>query len=502
MARNLSRNTQLFISTLAPGSISVGNCIGDQTGANLGDNNTWKINVLDGYSFSQDTNNQEIGISEAASECIGIGGLSRGTLTFNTSLNPVDVSFSTYVRPYDTSGTLGGDGPACVELPLWAAALGTKTSLNASPGAASSATFNTATGTTDTLTFTTEQSDVNELMTVYLYFKLENTTYVVSNFSVNSAEVDFSIDGIAMINWSGSGTTVLEDPAAHAAIEGLGAGVDYVDVPTTTSTSFLRNKLSTLELVDSTALSTPIIDNTDGTGAAYVEATGVVRLHATSGDMASLTAAQIADLNAGGRLHNVTLNEWAQVVSVTQGNDEVLIHPADRALVAGWDLLVGTPDVLDLYGASQYSAVSYCIPITGGTLSLENNMSYLTPEELAIVNQPLAGFTGNRSISGSFTAYLNTGAMGTGGLLQDLLAKANEVSNDFALTLHMGGGTADAPRVDFTIPHAQISIPTTNVEDVISTEISFNAKSWNAVLDEQTFEGANEMTITYVTQQA
>jgi len=124
-------------------------------------------------------------------------------------------------------------------------------------------------------------------------------------------------------------------------------------------------------------------------------------------------------------------------------------------------------------------------------------MSYLTPEELAIVNLPLAGFAGSRVISGSFTAYLNTGAAGTGGLLQELLAKIEEVSNDFELIFHMGGGATATPRVDFTIAHAQISIPTTSVEDIISTEITFTGKPWDVGNDVASFEDTNELVVEY-----
>ncbi|GAF93172.1 unnamed protein product, partial [marine sediment metagenome] len=135
-------------------------------------------------------------------------------------------------------------------------------------------------------------------------------------------------------------------------------------------------------------------------------------------------------------------------------------------------------------------------PITGATLSLENNMTYLTPEELAIVNLPLSGFAGNRVTSGSFTAYLNTGAMGTGGLLQDMLAKIeSSVSNNFHILFKMGG--AGTPRVEFDIPHANLSVPTTNVEDLITTEISFSAKPWDSTAAAASFEDTNELTITY-----
>ena len=121
MARNLSRNTRLFISTLGPSTttpFSQANC----TAAN-----TWEVKVLDGYTFSQDVATQEIGVSESASECAGFG-LARGTLGFNTALNPVSVTMSTYVRPYDDAGAAN-----CVELPLWCGALGDAAALAASP---------------------------------------------------------------------------------------------------------------------------------------------------------------------------------------------------------------------------------------------------------------------------------------------------------------------------------------------------------------------------------
>lgn len=483
MARNLSRNTELYVSTLAPADIA-GSAVGTPTVANT--NNTWKVNVLDGYSFSQDTSTQEVGVSEAASECTGVAGLARATLTFNTALNPVDVSFGVYVRPTNVGGAM----PTCTELPLWAAALGNTAAYDASPAAAGAgATYAQAIGATDSLTFTTEQSDQNELMLLYLYFVLDSTTYVVGEFTVGTIEADFSIDGIAMLNISGSGTTIQENPSdVHSqfgtATPALTAGTNYVDVPATTSASFLRNKLGTLELIDNQ-------------GSATGDDSDTVSGTPTGGVVTVTTGGLTVDAYIGGRIRNTTStpNEWAQVID----NDAttVTVASADAALVATWS----NTDNVELYTATTHSETIYCIPITGGSLTLENNMSYLTPEELAIVNQPLAGFTGSRSISGSVTAYLNTGAMGSGGLLQDLLEKVTEVNNDFYVKFHMGNDTGSVPRVDFDIPHAQIGIPTTNVEDIISTEITFNAKSWDATAGAQSFEGANEMTVAYVLDQ-
>ena len=210
--------------------------------------------------------------------------------------------------------------------------------------------------------------------------------------------------------------------------------------------------------------------------------------------MSSCAGISDADI-VGGRIHNTTKNQWATILTSDTANDNVTISAADRSLVDAWDTLT-TEDDMDIYGFAQFAETEYSFPITGASLSLENNFTYLTPEELAIVNLPLAGFAGNRVTSGSFTAYLNTGAQGTGGLLQDMLAKIEEsVSNNFHIKFLMGG--SGTPRVEFDIPHANLSVPTTNVEDLITTEISFNAKPWNTSEGSASFEDTNEMTITY-----
>lgn len=472
MARSLSRSTKLFATTLTKANATVGN----MTTAN-----TYEIKVLDGYSFSQDASNIEVGVNEAGKDPV------RGTLSFNTALNPVDVSFSTYVRPFDT-----GSAGSCVEKVLWGSAMGTATGWTNALAAGSPATFTT---TATDITFGLETSNANELMPLTLFFVLENTTYTIEQFNVGSAEVDFSIDGIATINWSGQGSRVSEDTASHLIFKADGtavSGVNYTAVPATTTSTFLRNKLSTLELVDNevdtantiTGITiTTITPNADGTTTLTLDAFTLA---------GTFTAANYV----GGRIRNTALNpdEWATVISINDGSNTVTVKEDLSADGLNWV----TTNAVTVYAATQSSAVIYSIPITGATLTLENNFTYLTPEELAIVNLPLGGFAGNRVTSGSFTAYLNTGAQGSGGLLQDMLAKIEQsVSNNYQLVFHMGGSSTDTPRVDFTIAHAQISVPTTSVEDIISTEISFTAKPWNAVANVGSFEATNELIIAY-----
>lgn len=480
MARSLARNTRLFATTL------------DDDLSTASPSNTFEIKVLDGYSFSQDTESQEVGISEAGVDPV------RGTLTFNTALNPADVSFSTYVRPYHNNID-AADEVECVEKVLWASALAAA-GYDLTAGAAKAIEAQDD----DYIKFGTNDSNVNELMKLTLYFVFQNTTYKILDYNVSSAEVDFSIDSIATINWTGFGSRVLEDKSAHTTIAGwssdieldTASGADYKGIPATTSDTFLRNKLSVMTLNDNQFLASA----SSSVSASMSGAVGnTITMTATDADLTSANY-------TGGRVYNEDRSppEWRTIVSVSDTQTFVVDNSSinnNTAQAAGWV----NSDVLTLYkplehagdGTTDSTGIEYSIPITGGTLTLENNFTYLTPEELAIVNIPLPGFAGNRATSGSVTAYLNTGAEGSGGLLGDLLNKIGEVSNDFHLSLYMGNASTAYPHVKFDIPHAQIGIPSTNVEDVISTEITFAGQPWNDTLDEPSFEDTNEITIAY-----
>jgi hypothetical protein len=255
-----------------------------------------------------------------------------------------------------------------------------------------------------------DQSDVHELLKLNIFFALENTTYRLNDAQVNTAEIDFSIDGIAQITWSGNATTIDqvsatsgEDPSKYllcnateqAATAGSSATyaetINYVDTTGPSDADYLRNKLSTITLT-----------------------------HAK---------------NSSG--------------------------------------------VLEV-GGSASPATTYLINITGGSITIENNITYVTPETLGIVDKSIGSFTGSRSITGSLTMYLNTSASGaaqtaqaSNDLLTDLAAATNLVTNAFDMSLFMGG--ASAPNVGFDVPRAHLSIPTIEVGDLISTTVEFMA---------------------------
>src|SRR6056300_2075965 len=74
------------------------------------------------------------------------------------------------------------------------------------------------------------------------------------------------------------------------------------------------------------------------------------------------------------------------------------------------DLTITAADTSTFPGASSNGI--YTSTLTGGSVTISNNMTYLTPETLGIINQPLGHVTGTRSVTGSFTCYLNTPTSG------------------------------------------------------------------------------------------
>jgi len=149
-------------------------------------------------------------------------------------------------------------------------------------------------------------------------------------------------------------------------------------------------------------------------------------------------------------------------------------------------------------------ANSYTLALTGGTLSIANNITFLTPEALGVVNNPCGHFTGQRVISGNMTAYLKTGgANDTADLLNDIITHSNSASGadptDFELTINVGGSAPaspyDTPIVQFTMPGAHLVIPTINIEDVVSVDIPFNALPYTGTAPDPA--AANELTVAY-----
>jgi hypothetical protein len=381
MSFNLIRNARVFFTTNVNATTGVVNTTGFTA------SNTREIQVLDGLSFSQATATEVVTLSEAGDSPV------RGQRQFNTALNPVEFSFSTYIRPRFNLGsvlapTAGAGDDNYVEAEeevLWnalAAGDDANNAITEANGAWSRTLSDTDPVVTAVSTVSFANSDKNQLQKFGMIIIMDSSSYAIDNCVLNTATIDFGLDAIATVAWAGNG-------------------------------SFLRSITAAANNASPVVFSGDYFTGNAGTNVAKAKITD---------------APFIAN-----KLSTITIESGI----TGEGTD-------------------------------------YILALTGGSIEINNNVTYLTPANLGIVNKPVTYFTGTRSVTGTITCYLKTGATSSAGLLSDLLTSSEtDVSPEYRITVSIGGvGTV---RVELVMAAAVLSIPSITTEQVVSTEITFAA---------------------------
>jgi len=393
----------------------------------------YNIPVLDGFSFSQATNTTEVTLNEMATTT---GESRRARQMFTDSYAPAEWSFSTYIRPFKSGGdNTGGEHNGAyhhiVEEALWNALAG-------SGAVGASGTAVTADGTDCNISF--ENSNKVALHTFDLHFEMGHgkatpTIYKIEECVVNEVSIDFDIDGIATANWSGFGKIITEDSMPTATITEGTAAAD--------TNNFIRNRLTDLVLTNDV---TTAVGGNGGSSSATI----------------TLTAAN----------ELIKVGQVVKATGVTAGTTVAAISGTTLTLSAAMTVANGTAFTFSNAGMTD----TYTLTLTGGNVTISNNMTFLTPETLGLVNQPLGHVTGTRSVSGSFTCYLNTPASGTSSadLFEDIIGATSVTTNSFDLTFTVGG-TGNTPRMVMNLDNCHLEVPTHSIEDIVSLETNFHA---------------------------
>ena len=289
-AVNLIRNSRVFFTTNIDsfGRVKIGAY--KDVASPMTATNTFEIQVLEGMSFSQNTSVDTVTLNEAGAAPV------RGQRSFNTALEPVDFSFSTYIRPHNTGSSITAE-----EQYLWNAFGGA-----ANLGAAGAAW--TSAASTGTVGFT--NSNKHQLLPFGLIILFDNAGYVIDNCALDSATIDFGIDAIATIAWAGKGSAirVVDGAAANTAtpvaFTNVGSATNFAGANSpaantalakNTTARFITNKLSTLVVNDgindfvATAGGAVTAVTTPG-GSGYTSAPTVAFAAPTSGTTATGTA--------------------------------------------------------------------------------------------------------------------------------------------------------------------------------------------------------------------
>jgi len=135
---------------------------------------------------------------------------------------------------------------------------------------------------------------------------------------------------------------------------------------------------------------------------------------------------------------------------------------------------------------------TYTFPVTALTFDYTNNITYLTPEELATLNAPIGQFVGTRAVTGSATMYLRNDTNESSQFMRNIMADSRTTSAQYATANLFIGGTTGS-NVTFAIPAVQFEFPQLAVDDIISMSVNFVAQEPNA-----TKGGGGEVSITAV----
>ena len=545
MAQQLyfSRDTRMFVQFRNTTSNT-------EAAANLGAGSVWEIPILDGYSFSQTTNTSEITLAEMESSA---GVSRRGTRMFTDSLAPAEWSFSTYIRPFISkhSSATGqaADGSAevhAVEEVLWASMFGADTySSYAWTRATNPAVSGGAVATPGSanMPIVISESNRSSLQSFVIYFLIDTATsnpliYRLPEAVVNEASIDFDVDGIAMINWSGfakeiqdvsgkaniqsglpaynatnvGGDTILKgdisiDTAQSRSFNivsdptssGSATVTRAIDEATTSTLNFIRNRLTAVEVeaADGADKVAGTFPGSIATVSAVDQTNDVITFSSahnlSTGDQVYMTGFA-SGTTAGGSAIN-TQHLFARVGDETgtyDGSNNATTEITLFGTKAQAENLGNATGKVALAGtaysgtAGRVANGKYSLTLTGGNFTVGNNITYLVPEELGAINKPIEHVTGSRTSTGSATCYLtledaDTSSGTSRQFFNDLVGTGamSKVVNKFKVTMHVGGTTATGnttdPALKIEFPTAHIAVPTHSIEDVISLEMEFTA---------------------------
>jgi hypothetical protein len=531
MSFNLLRNSRVFFTTAVGTSGSGLGVIGGTGAPAISTGNTREIQVLDGFGFSQNTTSETVTLNETGAAPV------RGQRSFNTQLDPVDFNMTTYIRPFrnttggsvsgitwgtTTAAVTAGSGASTALLTSYPANIVTASAatqayaadyglntfiyVTSAPSGGTTATFAPIFGADPTT------SSYQKLIGIYLVNA--GSGYTVAP-TITITDPDSGAEATALptvtasITSAGSVTiTAEEKPLWNALFTGTGnanAWTDGTSSSTVVATSSNAHQLqrfgliilidTTCFLIDDCVLNTATIDF-------GIDAIASIQWAGQAKAIRRINAPNIDDTSGYFQQKAGETDATTQALFSASASTTTFTKKTTAASFIANKLSVVTLKS-NIGGVAITSPATptktYNLPLTGGNLTISNNVSYLTPAVLGVVNQPATYFAGTRAISGSMTAYLRTGTNETAGLLGDLLnSAATDVDPAFYLKVAIGGSAA-TDRVEIEMPAVVLTVPTIATEQVISTTINFTAQGSSGTSGAEVFDltQSNEINLTY-----
>jgi len=487
---NLVRNSRVWFST----DVSTATGVLATSGATTSSANTLELTVLDGFSFSQGTQQATIQLSEAGAAP------NRGQRAFNTALDPVDFSFSTYIRPYFATDVKAEEGV------LWNALLGSiavdaglAITLTGNGITRASATSNTASISCNSVSLTGASIAVGDIINIG----------------------SFVVGTTAALEWAGAAKLTAVAPSAIAATS---MTLEYLVGPIAAATA--AGILGAAKLyrspwfVQGTAVSQPAFAqvNTGGSNKNQLQKFGMYFL--VDNALYAVDNCVLDSVSVDFGLDGIATAAWTGKGTALRYCSSATVSSAAGAVFGGTGVATGTAGakaagainyitnklstmtmISKIGGVDTAAGTTYTVALTGGNLTIANNISYVVPANLGVVNIPIGYFTGTRSVTGNVSAYLRTGSGNSAQILSDILA-ANAAETKFRIQLEVGGAS-NPIHVDFDMNGCVVQVPAVDTGDVMSTTINFSAQGYDPMYTASVANNAyditqtNDLTINY-----
>lgn len=477
---NLVRNARVFFTTNVDASTGVI----PSSGATISNTNTFELYVLNGFSFSQATQQTTIQLNEAGPTP------TRGQRSFNVSLDPVEFTFSTYLRP-DGSATVTAD-----ESVLWNA-LASGSPIDATGLTLANVTSFDRTSLSNVVAFTHDAANLS-----------------TAGLAVGSYVTVTGITGTDAEEWN--------MPAQITAITGTlsactGMTIEYCTAPAGAGTA-PSSAPTSVTLKKGAWTTHPATGGDPAYALSHFADSNRNQLQkfglyfAVDGIIYAVDNCSLDQASIDFGLDGIATVAWTGKGTVLRQLPATAVVTGTPGVFSGTGNATGTAaaansaanyitnklSTMQLIGSVHgASGTTYTVAITGGNLTIANNIEYVTPENLGVVNTPIGYFTGSRSISGNVTAYLKTGSGNSAQLLSDILTAA-AAETKFKIKLEVGGLT-NATRVEFDMDGCMLQVPTIETGDVMSTTINFTAQGQDPIIANNAYDLAavNDLAIRY-----
>jgi hypothetical protein len=445
---------------------------------------------LDGFSFGQTTQQTTIQLSEAGNNPV------RGQRAFNTALDNAEITFSTYLRPEDTAGV----APITAEeRHLW------------------NALFSAV--AIDTAGITTNISNITRASTTTAAATIATTAINIASIAIGDVFTVKGVAGAYADQWNTPVKLVTYAPSTSAATS---LTVEYLAAPSAASGT-TSGAAATSALIKgawsqhATSVAAPAHAMITSGTSNKNQLQKFAMVFKVDNAIYSVDNCVVDQASIDFGLDGIATVAWTVKGTRLKYLDAATISSAASSVWSGTGLGSGTAApkstatnfsyitnklstmqlISKIFGSDGAAGTSYNIALTGGNITIANNVSYVTPANLGEVNQPITYFTGSRAISGNVTAYLRVGTGYSAQLLKDIV-DANAAETKFKVQIEVGG-LSNLVRVEFLMNGCVLQIPTVETADVISTTINFTAQGHDPTLAGQTYDLAqtNDLRIRY-----